>query len=131
MAQGSDAPGLPWEDGRFRASSPPSRPRFIHWLTAPSLPPHAFAMSFCFHPCCFSFQACLRRSSRQSAFFGAPILLSLGSDRLGVYFSLTRSVAALMPQYREQLRMIAIRRLAEHFGEDQATIEALVTAAIG
>src|SRR6266700_3589347 len=33
-------------------------------------------MSFCCQPCSFSFQARLRRSSRQSAFLGAPILLS-------------------------------------------------------
>jgi HKD family nuclease len=40
-------------------------------------------------------------------------------------------LAALTPQYREQLRTLAIRRLAEHFGEDQSAIEALVITAIG
>jgi hypothetical protein len=40
-------------------------------------------------------------------------------------------VAALTPHYREQLRIIALRRLAEHFGEDQTKIEALVLASIG
>src|SRR6266487_5817328 len=57
----------PWGGCALRASIPPARPRLSHWLTAPSLTPKATAMSFCFHPCSFRFQARLRRSSRQSA----------------------------------------------------------------
>ncbi len=37
---------------------------------------------------------------------------------------------ALTPEYREELRSIAISRLAEHFEQDKGTIEMLVTAAI-
>ena len=51
----------------LRASSPPSRPRLIQWLTAPSLTPKAAAMSFCCQPSSSSFHARFRRSSRQSA----------------------------------------------------------------
>jgi hypothetical protein len=52
--------------------------------------PSATAMFFCFHPCSFKLQARLRRSSRQSAFFGAPIPPNLQH----LYFSLPTSVGA-------------------------------------
>src|SRR5579883_2866225 len=57
----------------LRASTPPSRPRLIPCLTAPLLTPNPCAILFCDQPCSLSCQARLRRSSRQSAFFGAPI----------------------------------------------------------
>jgi hypothetical protein len=50
--------------------------------------PSATAISFCFHFCSFKLQARLRRSSRHSAFFGAPMPLNLQH----LYLSLPRSV---------------------------------------
>jgi HKD family nuclease len=40
-------------------------------------------------------------------------------------------IQALSPEVRSRLRALAIRRLARHFGEEEATIEELVIAAIG
>src|SRR5215212_8704045 len=52
---------------RFKASAPPpSRARFIHWLTAPLLTPRASAMCCWDHPCCLSSKALKRLPSRQS-----------------------------------------------------------------
>jgi hypothetical protein len=58
------APGA----GRRLSASfpPPSRARFIHWLTAPGVTPSASAISFCFQPCCLSSHARRRRYSRTS-----------------------------------------------------------------
>jgi len=58
--------GAPVGLRRLSASTPPSLARFTHWLTAPLLTPNASAMSFCFHPACFSSQPRSRRPSRQS-----------------------------------------------------------------
>jgi hypothetical protein len=38
---------------------------------------------------------------------------------------------ALAPEVRARLRDLVIQRLAQHFGEDRATIERLVEEAIG
>jgi len=38
---------------------------------------------------------------------------------------------AMTPSVKHELRSIAIRRLAEHFGDDEVTIEEMVTKAIG
>src|SRR5215217_102372 len=52
---------------RLRASTPPpSRARFIHWLTAPLLTPRASAMRCWDHPSCLSSKALRRLPSRQS-----------------------------------------------------------------
>src|SRR5215216_6094606 len=52
---------------RFRACAPPpSRARFIHWLTAPLLTPRASAIRCWDHPCCLSSKALKRLPSRQS-----------------------------------------------------------------
>src|SRR5215218_3479309 len=52
---------------RFKASAPPpSRTRFIHWLTAPLLTPRASAMRCWDHPSCLSSKALRRLPSRQS-----------------------------------------------------------------
>src|SRR5215213_1953469 len=51
---------------RLKPSTPSSRPRFIHWLTAPLLTPKASAISCCFHPSRWSSQALRRLPSRQS-----------------------------------------------------------------
>src|SRR3712207_1428360 len=52
---------------RFRASTPPpSRARFIHWLTAPLLTPRASAICCWDHPSCLSSKALKRLPSRQS-----------------------------------------------------------------
>src|SRR5215213_7415961 len=52
---------------RLRASTPPpSRARFIHWLTAPLLTPRASAMRCWDHHSCLSSQALRRLPSRQS-----------------------------------------------------------------
>src|SRR5437868_4624889 len=61
-------------------------------------------MSFCCQPCSFNFQARLRRSSRQSAFLGAPILLS--------YHTLLAS-AEISKCYGQQERSTVIRRAKE------------------
>jgi hypothetical protein len=81
----------------LRASTPCSRPRqepvadgsFAHT-------PSATAISFCFQPCSFKLQARLRRSSRQSAFLGAPMPPSLQH----LYFLLPRSVIRECRGYR-------------------------------
>ncbi len=70
-------------------------------------------MSFCCHPCCLSFHACLRRSSRQSAFLGAPILLSIGQRGLLLYFSLTRSVVPDPAEKRVNFEIIENAKLWE------------------
>src|SRR5258708_10757500 len=57
-------PGAGW---RRNASTPSSRPRVSHWLTAPGVTPSAAAMAVCFQPCCLSSQARRRRPSRQSS----------------------------------------------------------------
>src|SRR5258706_4753234 len=57
-------PGAGW---RRNPSTPCSRPRLSHWLTAPAVTPRAAAMSCCFQPCSFSSQARCRRASRQSS----------------------------------------------------------------
>ena len=50
--------------GRWRsASGPPSRARFIHWLTAPWLTPRASVMWRCDQPCGMRCQAGNRRTS--------------------------------------------------------------------
>jgi len=46
----------------WRAASPPSWPRLIHWLTAPLVTPNASAISFCIQPVWYKVQARLRRS---------------------------------------------------------------------
>ena len=56
---------------RFKASSPPSRPRRIHWLTAPAVTPNASAIFCWLHPFAFKAQARSRRSSRHS--FARPV----------------------------------------------------------
>jgi hypothetical protein len=38
---------------------------------------------------------------------------------------------ALTPQVRERLRMRAVERLAEHFGEEESIVEAMVGEAVG
>ncbi len=48
-----------------RVSGPPSRARFIHWLTAPSLTPRASAIWRWAPPLCLSCQACNRRAAFQ------------------------------------------------------------------
>jgi hypothetical protein len=48
------APGGGWWR---RLSTPPSRPRFSHWLTAPWVTPRALAISLCFQPSWYSSQA--------------------------------------------------------------------------
>jgi hypothetical protein len=55
----------------FKASSPPSRPRRIHWLTAPGVTPSASAIFRWLHPRAFNAQARSRRSSRHS--FARPV----------------------------------------------------------
>src|SRR6266566_5156480 len=85
----------------LRASTPCSRPRLSQWLTAPSLTPRATAMSFCFQPCSFKLQARLRRSSRQSAFLGAPMPPSLQH----LYFLLPRSVSYARFHHWQNLRL--------------------------
>jgi hypothetical protein len=57
-----------------KASGPSSRPRLSHWLTEPAVTPSASAMSFCAQFFWCSFQACVRRASRQS--FGCCFVLS-------------------------------------------------------
>src|SRR5215472_3784739 len=52
---------------RRNASTPPSRARLSHWLTAPGVTPSAAAMADCFQPCSLSSQARRRRPSRQSS----------------------------------------------------------------
>lgn len=57
-------------------------------------------------------------------------LLDLSEDNR--YFIVNFALlAALLPEHKEELRSIAIRRLAEHYEEDSLSMEALVTAAIG
>ncbi|WP_376794343.1 phospholipase D-like domain-containing protein [Thermogemmatispora sp.] len=57
-------------------------------------------------------------------------LLEMSSD--GDYYSVNPALMkALTPEVRVQLRELAIQRLAQHYGEDRATIERLVTEAIG
>src|SRR5258706_13727791 len=60
-------PGAGW---RRNASTPSSRARFSHWLTAPAVTPSAAAISCCFQPCSFSSPARRRRPSRQSSWGG-------------------------------------------------------------
>ncbi len=57
-------------------------------------------------------------------------LLDLSEDNQ--YFIANPALlAALLPQYRDELRSIAIARLAEHYEEGRLTIEAMITLAIG
>jgi hypothetical protein len=51
---------------RRKPATPPSRPRRIHWLTAPEVTPSAAAISRCDQPYCWSSHARRRRPSRQS-----------------------------------------------------------------
>src|SRR6266851_5303044 len=57
-------PGAGW---RRNASTPSSRARLSHWLTAPGVTPSAAAMADGFQPCSLSSQARRRRPSRQSS----------------------------------------------------------------
>jgi hypothetical protein len=57
--------GAPGGGRGQRASGPPSRPRFIHWLTAPALTPIASAIWRWDQPFCLRRQACNRRASFQ------------------------------------------------------------------
>jgi len=57
-------------------------------------------------------------------------LLDISEDNR--YFIVnTALLAALTPAYRDELRSIAIDRLADHFKEDKAMMEAMVILAIG
>lgn len=57
-------------------------------------------------------------------------LLELSED--DQYFIVNPALlAALLPEHKDELRSIAIRRLAEHYEEDSLSMEALVTAAVG
>lgn len=60
--------GAPGGGRRCRASGPPSRAPFIHWLTAPSLTPNSSTIPRRDHPRCLSFHAC--RRSRSFELFG-------------------------------------------------------------
>jgi len=60
--------GRPVLGGVFRASTPPSWARLIHWLTAPRVTPNASAISFCCQPDSCKAQARFRRSTFQSVF---------------------------------------------------------------
>jgi len=50
----------------LKPSTPFSLACFIHWLTAPSVTPRAWAICVCFQPCSFSSKARKRLPSRQS-----------------------------------------------------------------
>jgi hypothetical protein len=50
---------------RASAASSRLRARVIHWLTAPSLTPNAWAICRWDQPCRWRFQACSRRASGQ------------------------------------------------------------------
>jgi HKD family nuclease len=56
-------------------------------------------------------------------------LLDLSEDK-GHFIVNAALLAALLPQYKDDLRSIAIGRLAEHYEEDTLTIDAIVTLAI-
>ena len=72
----SGAPG----DLRVRSASlPPSRPRAIHWLTAPGVTPRAAAILLCFQPSRCNSQARRRRPSRQSIGCGCVFIALCGS----------------------------------------------------
>src|SRR5258708_1379688 len=60
-------PGAGW---RLNASTPASRARFSHWLTAPAVTPSAAAISCCFHPCSCSSQARPSPPSRLASWAG-------------------------------------------------------------
>lgn len=74
----------------------------------------------------------MRQTLKVSPFprFERAGLLDMSEDER--YFVVNPALLeALTPQVKERLRKRAVERLAEHFGEEERTIEMLVTAAIG